>query len=165
MTRFSYEIWIDAPRETVWAKIADLGAIQEYHPGVSRSYYTSEEREGIGASRHCDLLPFGEVEERIVEWRSGDSYTFEIYGSKKLPPFVDAGGRFEVSQDGDGTTVRFEIEYDLKFGPFGQLLDRLMVRSQFRKVPRAVLRGLKRRLEDGARPEVGADRGKEVANV
>lgn len=70
MTRFSDEIRIDAPMETVWAKIADLGAIKDYHPGVSKSYYTSERREGVGASRHCDLLPFGEVEERVIEWRT-----------------------------------------------------------------------------------------------
>jgi carbon monoxide dehydrogenase subunit G len=165
MTRFSDEIWIDAPRETVWAKIADLGAIQEYHPGVSSSYYTSDEREGLGASRHCDLLPFGEVEERIVEWQAGDSYTFEIYDGRKLPPFANAVGRFGVLQDGDGTTVRFEIEYDLKFGLFGKLLDRLMVRSRFRKVAPAVLRGLKCHLENGARSEVRADRGKEAVNV
>jgi carbon monoxide dehydrogenase subunit G len=164
MTRFSNEIWIDAPRETVWAKIADLGAIQDYHPGVSSSFYTSEEREGLGASRHCDLLPFGEVEERIVEWRAGDSYTFEIYDGKKLPPFANAVGRFGVLQDGDGTTVQFEIEYDLRFGLFGELLDRLMFRSRFRKVGPALLRGLKRNLEKGARADVPA-RGKEAVNV
>jgi carbon monoxide dehydrogenase subunit G len=165
MTRFSNEIRIDAPKETVWAKIADLGAIQEYHPGVSSSHYTSEEREGVGASRHCDLLPFGEVEERIVDWRDRDSYAIEIYDGKKVPPLKNAVGRLSVMQDGDGTTVRFEIEYDLKFGLVGYLLDRLMVRPQFRKVGPAMLRGLKRHLENGKRAEVRAGRGKEAVNV
>jgi hypothetical protein len=165
MTRFSDEIWIDAPRETVWAKIADLGAIQDYHPGVSRSYYTSEEREGVGASRHCDLLPFGEVEERIVEWRAGDSYAIEIYERKKVPPLKNAVGRLAVTQDGAGTTVQFEIEYDLKFGLLGKLLDRLIVRPRFSKVGPAMLRGLKRHLDNGDRAEVRADREKEAVNV
>ncbi len=61
MTRISREIRIHAPKEKVWAAIADLGAIQDFHPGVKKSYYTSEQREGVGASRHCDLKPFGFV--------------------------------------------------------------------------------------------------------
>lgn len=165
MTRFSDEIWIDASKQTVWAKIADLGAIEEYHPGVSRSYYTSEKREGVGANRHCDLLPFGEVEERIVDWRNGDSYAIEIYDGKKMPPLENAVGRLSVTQTGEGTTVRFDIEYSLKFGLLGKLIDRVMVRPRFKKVGPAMLRGLKRHLEAGDRGEVRSRHGKEALNV
>ncbi len=70
-----------------------------------------------------------------------------------------------MTQDGDGTAVRFELEYDLKFGVLGKLMDRLMVRSRFRKVGPAMLRGLKRHLENGAHSQVRADREKEAVNV
>lgn len=165
MTRFSAEIWIDAPQESVWTKIADLGAVQDYNPSVSKSYYTSEKREGLGASRHCDLLPFGEVEERIVDWREGDSYAIEIYDGKKLPPLKSAVGRLTAKPNGDGATVRFDIEYELKFGLLGELLDRLMVRPRFKKVGPALLGGLKRYLEAGEGNRLRSGVRKEALNV
>ena len=151
MTRVSHSIRIEAPTEDVWATLADLGAIQDYNPGVSRSYYTSEQREGVGASRHCDLIPFGEVEERIVEWRDGEAYTLEIYDGRKVPPFKKALGFISVEEDGSGSIARFALEYELKYGLLGRLLDLVMVRRQFSKVPKAVLRGLKRHVEGDER--------------
>jgi ligand-binding SRPBCC domain-containing protein len=165
MPRFIDEIRIDAPKEAVWAKIADLGAIEEYHPGVARSYYTSEARVGLAASRHCDLRPFGQVEERVVEWRDGDSYALEIYSGKKMPPMKRAVGRLRLTRDGDGTTVRFEIDYELRHGALGKLLDRAMVRRRFSKVGPAMLRGLKRHLEAAGPARARSNHGREATHV
>jgi carbon monoxide dehydrogenase subunit G len=149
MTYFSGEIRIKAPKEKVWEVVADLGGIQAYHAGVTKSYYTSEQREGVGASRHCDLKPFGSVEERIVEWQDGESYTIDIYDGAKVPPFKEAKGYMSVAEDGAETIVRFSLEYELKLGPLGRLLDRIMVRGRFATVVPTVLGGLKRYLENG----------------
>ena len=43
------------------------------------------------------------------------------------------------------------LEYELKFGLLGRLMDRFMVKRQFDKVVPAVLSGLKRHMERGAR--------------
>ena len=120
MTRISHEIQIDAAKDDVWAAIADLGAIQDFHPGVKKSYYTTEQESGVGASRHCDLKPFGSVEERATEWKEGESLA---------------------------------LEYELKFGLLGRLMDRFMVKRRFDKVVPAVLSGLKRHMERGARSD------------
>jgi hypothetical protein len=165
MNRFSEMIRIDAPKEKVWAKIADLGAIQDYSPSVSKSYYTSESKEGVGSSRHCSLLPFGEVEERILDWKDGEEYTIEIYEGEKVPPFKTAIGRMSVEADGGSSMARFTLEYDMKYGLFGWLLDRLMVRRKFSKVPSAVLKGLKRYMENGENPIGRTAASKEAANV
>lgn len=156
MTRLSTAVRIEAPQERVWMKIADLGAIQDYHPGVSRSFYTSTQKEGPGASRHCDLRPFGEVEERVVEWRAGDSYVIEIFAGKNVPPFKKATGRLSLEAAGDASIVHFDIEYDLRFGLVGRLMDALMVRRRFEKVGPAMLGGLKRYLEVEARSHAAA---------
>ena len=62
MPEFSSTIHIDAPRSHVWETIADLGGIQTFHPGVTRSYYTSEQTEGVGAS----LGPVGVWLDKLV---------------------------------------------------------------------------------------------------
>ncbi|UCC71469.1 MAG: SRPBCC family protein [Gemmatimonadota bacterium] len=149
MTSFSGEIRINAPKEKVWEVIADLGGIQAYHPGVRKSYYTSEQREGVGASRHCDLKPFGSLDERIVSWQDGDSYVIDIYNGEKVPPFKTATGYVSVEQDGTQTIARFAFQYELKLGPLGWLMDRIMVRSRLKSVVPAALRGLKRYVENG----------------
>lgn len=50
MTGVSREVPIDAPKDKVWATLANLGAIQNYNPMVARSYYTSDTRTGVGAN-------------------------------------------------------------------------------------------------------------------
>ncbi len=55
MTQISSEIRINAPKQKVWAIIADLGAVQNFHPDVQKSYYSSENQKGLGTSRVCEL--------------------------------------------------------------------------------------------------------------
>jgi hypothetical protein len=75
MTKFTKEIIIESSQQKTWAIIADLGDIYKYNPSVSKSYYTSDKKHGVGASRICELLPAGKVEEVITKWVSGKSTT------------------------------------------------------------------------------------------
>ncbi len=68
MTKIREEIKIQAPKEKVWAILADLGAIHNFNADVRKSYYTSEAKEGVGVSRACELRPMGIVEEKVTEW-------------------------------------------------------------------------------------------------
>ncbi len=42
MSNFSAHIKINAPKEQVWAVLADLGSIYKWNPGIARSYSTSD---------------------------------------------------------------------------------------------------------------------------
>ncbi|MEN8145468.1 MAG: SRPBCC family protein [Gemmatimonadota bacterium] len=147
MTRIAAEIHIDAPKELVWDILADLGGIQNYHPGVTASYYNPGDRRGVGASRHCDLKPFGSVEETAIEWHEGESYTLRLHDGKRVPPFKHAAARLAVQPNGPGSVVTMELDYGLRFGLAGRLMDRMAVRSQFSKVLPALLTGLKEHAE------------------
>lgn len=155
-TEITSEIRINAPKEKVWAIIADLGGVQNFHPGVKKSYYTSANKKGIEASRVCELLPIGSVEESAVQWHEGEGYVLQIFPLEKAPPFKKAFGRFTLKKDGQRTCVIFTVEYSLKFGPIGRLMNKLLVKPQFRKVVPAVLTGLKHYTETGevVTPEV-----------
>ena len=61
--------------------------------------------------------------------------------------FKKATGKLAVRSNGSGTIASMTLEYDLKFGPFGKLMDLVMIRSQFQKVLPAVLSGLKKYAE------------------
>lgn len=150
MTTLTREVWINAPTEKVWAILADFGNIAVFNPGVPRSYLTSRQQQGVGATRHCDLAVAGaSVEERIIAWTEGESMQIEIYRGTKTPPFKKAVATLTVTAEKGGTRVRGDLAYSLKLGPLGFLMDKLMVAPQFGKAWTGVLAGLKYYAETG----------------
>jgi carbon monoxide dehydrogenase subunit G len=139
-------ITIDARPEVVWPVIADLGDIQAFHPGVRRSAYISDSKEGVGAARVCEFGGGRSVEEHAIEWEEGRSFTLELKNGRGMPPFKRAVATMSVRPDGDRTQVDMELRYTLRFGLIGKLMDR-MVRPQFERMLPAVLGGLKKQLE------------------
>ncbi|MSP60401.1 MAG: SRPBCC family protein [Myxococcales bacterium] len=68
MTVLLNSIRIEAPSDKVWSVLATLDTLHHYDPGVTKSEITSPAREGVGASRRCDLAPGGWFKEQITEW-------------------------------------------------------------------------------------------------
>ena len=140
------EVEINAPKNKVWPILADIGSVQIYNPGVAKSLSTSEAKTGIGASRHCDLLPMGSVEERVIEWEEGSSYKIEIYKGK-IVPFL-ASAVFELSENGESTNVKMTMDYKMKSGIMASLMG-MMMKSKMAKTIEGVLVGLKHHVETG----------------
>lgn len=154
MGSFSEQTIIEAPREQVWEVLAEIGSIERWNPGVKRSYATSAEPGGEGATRHCDLQrangkPAGQLEERAFDWREMEGFRIEITESSL--PFSSAVVSFSLADAGSGTRVAVSPEYALRYGPAGRLLDALVVRRQYAKGMRALLAGLKGYVETGER--------------
>ena len=147
MTHINRQTTINAPREKVWAVLADLGAVQDYNPNVSRSHYNSGPREGVGASRHCDFTVGGSIEETAVAWKDGESFTLELHDGKLTPPFKTALGTFHLQPEGEGTRVSVDLEYSMKYGLLGALMDRFLVQSRFGDAITRTLAGLKQHVE------------------
>ncbi len=153
MTELKAEIRIAAPKQRVWQTLADLGGIHHFHPGVKDSYYLSDERDGVGASRRCELKPAGQLDERVVEWVEGETLALDIVETRGMPPLRDAGGRFTLSEENGETVVALALRYEVGLGFLGPIIDALMMRRQFERTVPAVLRGLKRHVESGAAPK------------
>jgi len=140
------EVEINAPKDKVWSILADIGSVQNYSPGVVKSLSTSDAKNGIGASRHCDLLPMGSVEERVIEWDEGNSYKIEIYEGKKVP-FLGTG-KFEVSEIDAKTKVKMTFDYNIKGGIIASIMG-MMMKGKMDKTIEGVLIGLKHHAETG----------------
>ena len=153
MKAVSYQIHVDAPTEKVWNILADFGGVYRYSPGVRSSHSTSQVNGGVGATRHCDLLPAGSVEERIVEWTEGQSYTLEIYEGKGTPPFKHAVATLKLKPEAGGTRVFASLDYSLKYGPVGAVMDKVMVQRFLDKGFQGLLSGLKHHAETGEEVE------------
>jgi len=145
MTVLENSLRIDATPERVWAALASLDALAKYDPGVSKVEVLSSERQGAGAERRCDLASGGWFKEWVATWRPHQALSFELY--ECTLPVRRLRHEYELVSDGAGTIVRQRMEYQLKFGPLGTLLDALVVRRKWKEGVRGFFAGLKRFVE------------------
>ncbi len=119
-----------ADREAVWSVLDDFGNISVWNGGVKASHSTSDEPTGLGATRHCDLAPAGQLEETIVGYTPTSQMVVRIDSAKTLP--IDHGqATFDL---GDSTPLEMSLRYDyqpkgLVGRLMGPMLDRQLTRG------------------------------------
>ena len=119
---------IEAPQSAVWDVLADFPNISSWNSGVKHSVATSESTGGVGAARHCDLAPIGELEETVAEWAPQERLVVNIDSASKLP--IRSGTvTFTLGTQGETTPTEIRYAYEPNggrvFGPLvGAFLDR-----------------------------------------
>lgn len=146
MVTTTQAVSIGAPIATVWATWADFGNVQNWSPLVAKSYLTSETQSGLGTSRHCELVPRGEVDETITGWRENAKLVVDVHPGGPIARqqvTIDlAGPHAEESE----TTVRMTVELELT----PEAADRAdAMRDTFRMVLHETLAGLRYHLLTG----------------
>ena len=110
MNQFTITRQIDAPVEIVWSVLDDFGNIADWSSGVKRSSLTSEGPVGEGATRHCDFVPLGGVNERIEAYRPNERMAVNMYEIFKMP-VSSAIADFNLASAGDGTVLTLNVDY------------------------------------------------------
>lgn len=153
VTILNNSIRIKESPENVWRVLSNLEAVEQYDPGVNRSRLVGSSQSGLGAARRMDLHPAGWLEERVTEWEPNESLTIELYKCSTVP-IKSLKHSYTVTPDEEGTLVTQRMEYVLKFGPIGQLMDVVMVRRKWDRGIKGFFAGLKGFVEnDGQRPD------------
>ena len=147
VTSITAQVQINAPKSQVWDTLKVIGDIEKFHPLVKSSHARTTFQSGLGARRHCALLPMGQMEEEAVEWEEGKKIVMEVIGGKFLPPYEFMQGKIELSGASGVSNVTFTFSYKLKFGILGRMMDVIMIRPQFKKAPPQYVSGLKEYLE------------------
>lgn len=147
MTVVSETLKLEAAPAEVWKVLADFGGVASWNPGVTSARLLNAKNGGVGAERRCELSsgPKDFIHERITAWHEGSSMTVEIAGTNQ--PIKSGTMGFVLRPDGTGTQATFEMDYTLKFGPLGKIMDALMVRREMAKGARGILKGLKRHVD------------------
>lgn len=128
MTTIRHEVHASCSPDRVWALLADLEAVQRYNPGVGSATVLGDLQQGVGARRACELVPGGRVVERVTEWEDGRALGLEVVESNWPIHFMRWVTRIEP--DDDGTRITQDLEYRVKFGPLGWVLDTLVMRRK-----------------------------------
>jgi len=151
MTRINEQIHIQAPRSAVWKALAAFDRISDWEPGYVSSEYATDQREGVGTSRHAQIkTPFGarHVLHVVTRWEPGVELSWEARDADV--PLVDTAENIaRLTTSGDTTIVDDELTYTLKYGPLGRVMDRLVMRKQMKGALTGFLQSLKEHVEAG----------------
>lgn len=147
MTTIRHEVHAQCRPERVWALLADLEAVEGYNPGVRAARIEGSARSGVGAKRVCELHPKGRVVERVTVWEDEKALGLEVVESDWPIHFMRWVTKIEPR--GEGTAITQDLEYRVKLGPLGWLLDRLMMERTLRTTLDSVFAGLVKHAEGG----------------
>ena len=145
MTIIRHEIRANCSPERVWALLSDLEAVQRYNPGVRAAGIDGQQRTGVGARRFCELIPKGRVVERVTHWEDGRALGLEVAESDWPIHFMRWVTRLEPL--GGATLITQSLEYRVKFGAIGWMLDHLVMKRKLSSALDQVFASLVERAE------------------
>ena len=129
MTKLHNEIIINAPVEKIWKILANLTELQNYDPTVLKSTITSVNTDGLNASRKVDMKDGKHwFKEKMTVCKANESLTYELTDCNF--PIDGLQHSYSFERIGNQTKVSQEMEYDVKWGFLGKLMDKLMIRKQ-----------------------------------
>src|SRR5688572_1027204 len=129
MATIKNEITIDAPIEKIWNSLTDLELLDKYDPTVKKSILISDEKTGIGAKRKVHMRDGKNwFDEKITVFKTNEALTYQLTDCSF--PVKGLKHSYSFEKIGNQTKVKQIMEYTVKFGLFGKLLDALMIRKQ-----------------------------------
>lgn len=148
MTTITHRFETRAKPEALWRCLSDLELVQHYNPVVLKASLPGEARKGVGALRQCVLKPKGKVLERVTVWEEGRAVGLEVVESDW--PVTEMNWVTRIEPKGDGAVLSQKLDYAMKFGLLGVLLDTLVMKRNVTKNVGEALAGLVRRAEQMA---------------
>ena len=142
MTTLHNEITINAPIEKIWNALSNIDVLDKYDPTVKKSTAVSTTKSGIGAKRKVDMLDGKHwFEEQCTVWNPNKALTYELTACSF--PVQKLKHSYTFEKIGNQIKVKQVMEYQIKFGFFGKILDALMIRKQSESGIKKFFGGLK----------------------
>ena len=142
MAKIQNEITINAPIDRIWEALSNIGELEKYDPTVEKCAILSESESGIGAKRKVTMKDGKNwFEEKCTVSKLNEALTYELTNCSF--PVQNLNHSYTFEQNGNQTTVKQIMDYKVKFGFFGKILDSLVMRKQSDKGIKLFLGGLK----------------------
>jgi uncharacterized membrane protein len=117
-------IEINAKTEDVWAIVSDLGGVRRWDPAVREAHVVTTTSEGRGAVRRFEGA-FVKTTEKVTEWERPHKITFAVSHEPDVTRYETSTLR--ILPAGAGSKVVWTLDYQMKGGYLGVLLDRVFV--------------------------------------
>jgi len=141
------EIIINAPISKIWEVLINIEELDKYDPTVKKSTALSAIKSGIGAKRKVLMLDGKNwFDEECTVLRKNEELCYElkacsfpIHNLKHTYRFQENNGQIKVYQ---------VMEYTVKYGILGKLMDFLIIRKQSDSGIKKFFGGLKNYMEN-----------------
>lgn len=146
MTTTYNEITVNASLEKVWEVLSNIELLDKYDPTVKQSTALSENKSGLNAKRKV-LMVDGKnwFEEKVTVFKPNEALTYQLTNCSF--PISGLKHSYSFEKVGNQTKVKQVMEYTVKFGLLGKLLDNLMIRKQTDSGIKKFFAGLKSHIE------------------
>lgn len=138
---------INAPIERIWEALSNIEELDKYDPTVKKSTAVSKIKHGIGAKRKVDMTDGKNwFEEVCTVWKPNEALTYELTACSF--PVHKLKHSYSFLQTSGQTKVKQVMEYSVKFGILGKLLDAMIIRNRSDQGIKKFFRGLKLFIEN-----------------
>jgi ligand-binding SRPBCC domain-containing protein len=142
------EITIHAPLEKIWQVLTTPEALDRYDPTVKKSSLISTKKSDLGAKRRVEMADGKNwFEEEITIFKPNEALTYELTACSF--PVHRLRHTYSFQRSGDSTKVSQVMEYTVRFGWVGKLLDAIMIQKQSDLGIKKFFGGLKSYVEKG----------------
>ncbi len=126
----------------VWEVMSNYGDVHLYHPKVKSSPVLSKNVKGVGAIRRCEFYDNSSVVEKVTNWNEGRSISVVLSEMSSMP-LKKANATIQVEAvDLTTSLLSIDMTFDVKYGPLGWMMGKLMIRPMMKKMFTNVLKGL-----------------------
>jgi len=142
MGKLVNDITINAPIEKIWSILTDLELLDKTDPTVKKVTLISSTKTGLEAKRKV-LMQDGKnwFDEKITVFKPNEELVYQLTDCSF--PIKGLKHTYSFQKIGNQTKVQQEMEYTVKFGVLGILLDKMMIGKQFNSGINKFLNGLK----------------------
>ena len=150
MQHASASIHIDKSREQAWQILRNFGVAHNYVPGIIKTEITTEQKEGVGASREVFQTQKRSLSETVIQWNEGSGFTIRLHRGEKgpIPPMKTATYTYTLEDDGDGCRIINSMSFDLGDGLLAGMLNGVIARVVQKNLDDVTL-GMKHYYETG----------------
>ena len=147
MATICNEIIIKAPAEKIWSVLATPDLLEKYDPTVRKSSVISAIKTDRGAKRKVEMRDGKNwFEEVITVCLPAESLTYELTACSF--PVHKLRHSYSFQKLDGQTKVQQVMEYTVKFGILGKIMDRIMIRKQSDTGIKKFFAGLKSYVEN-----------------
>ncbi len=129
MATIHNEITVNASIEKIWSMLTNLELLDQYDPTVKKSTLLSTEKTGIGAKRKVLMLDGKNwFDEKVTVFKPNEELTYQLTDCSF--PIKGLTHSYSFEKVGNQTKVKQVMQYTVKFGLLGKLMDAMMIRKQ-----------------------------------
>ncbi len=142
MSTLINSITIDAPIGRIWSILTDLELLDKTDPAVKKATLISEIKTGLHAKRKV-IMQDGKnwFDEMITVFNPNEKLVYQLTDCSFPIKGLKHTYSFEII--GNQTKVQQVMEYTVKFGLIGVIMDKIMIGKQFNSGINLFLNGLK----------------------